>query len=258
MSDALNISRFAVYVNKLAKAGSENTSVRGGLFDLSFSFEKKGIHCILAPKYSGKTQIMDILSGSCTVDFGEVYVFGADPYRNRDAKKKIGYLRKDNTLYPNMTVFETMYFIGDTRGVEQGKLYRQIKEALELVGLDELRNKLVKNLTEFDKKKLSLAASLIGNPDLVLLDEPIVKSMSQDRRGELEDIILMLGRVKTVIITTDDCSIARSLAEDVVIISDGRVLATGSFEELDRKLADSENPIALEVLYNTLTTSANL
>ena len=257
MSDTLNLNRPAVYVNKLVKSGNENTYVRGGLFDLSFSFEKKGIHCILAPKYSGKTQIMDILSGSSASDSGEVYVFGTDPYRNRDAKKKIGYLRKDNTLYPNMTVFETMNFIGDSRGVEQGKLYRQIKEALDLVGLEELRNKLVKNLNEFDKKKLSLAAALLGNPDIILLDEPIIRGMSSERRGELEGIIMMLGRIKTVVLTTDDCAIARALAEDVVIISDGRVLATGSFEELDRNLADSANPITLEALYNTLTTTAN-
>lgn len=248
-------NRSAVYVNKLTKLAKENTYSRGELFDLSFSFEKKGVHCILAPKYSGKTQIMNILGGICEADEGEVLIFGADPYRNRDVKKKIGYLRKDNTLYSDMTVFEIMNFVGDTRSVESGKLYRQIKEALELVGLEDVKNKLVRNITEFDKKKLSLGAALLGNPDLLLLDEPIVRNMSQERRGELEQIILMLGRIKTVIITTDDCSIARALADDVVIISDGRALAEGSFEELDRRLADSEIPITLEALYNTLTSA---
>lgn len=254
MSDINKTSVSAVCVNKLTMSGNGDIYARGGLLNLSFSFAKKGVHCILAPKYSGKTQIMDILSGSDTADDGEICVFGGDPYRDRELKKKIGYLRKDNTLYSNMTAFEIMSFVGDTKGVEQGKLYRQIKEALELVGLDDVKNKLIVNLTEFDKKKLSLAAALLGNPDLLLLDEPINKNMSSERREELEQIIGMLGRIKTVIITTDDCSVARALGEDVVIISDGQVLANGSFEELDRKLADSDDPITLEALYDTLTS----
>ena len=257
MSDSYKTYDSLVCVENLTKSADGDAYSNGGFCELSFSFEKKGIHCILAPKYSGKTQILDILSGCDSEYEGDVDIFGRNPYLNIKAKKKIGYLRKNNTLYANMTVFETMSFVGDTRGVESGKLYRQIKEALELVGLDDLKNRLVGKLTEYDKKKLSIAAALLGNPDILLFDEPITKNMSDERRGELEQIISMLGRIKTVIITTDECSIARSLAEDVVIISDGQVLAKGRFEELDRKLAESDNPITLEALYNTLTyTSA--
>lgn len=256
MSDTYTLSDFAVYVNDLTKLSSEENGDGNGLYDLSFSFKKKGIHCILAPRRSGKTRIMNILCGCEAADSGEVCIFGADPYNNRKAKKKIGYLREDNTLYSNMTVFEIMDFVGGSRGVESGKLYRQIKEALDLAGLEELKNKLVSKLTAYERKKLSVAAALLGNPDVLLLDEPITKHMGDDKREELEEIIKMLGRIKTVVITTDDCSVARALAEDVVIISDGRVLAKGSFEELDRRLLDSENPITLEELYNTLTSAS--
>ena len=253
MSNDYNSCEYVVQIKDISRQQDGEMYGNSSISSVSFSFAKKGVHCILAPKYSGKTQIMDILSGCDRVDGGEVSVLGNDPYESSDIRRKIGYVRKENTLYPNMTVFEIMSFVGDTRKVEQGKLYRQIKEALELVGLDEVRNKLVANLTEYDKKKLSLAAALLGNPELILLDEPIVTKMSVDRREELERIISMLGRVKTVIVTTDDCAIARSLGEDVVIISDGAVLAQGSFDELDRRLSSSDEPTTLEALYNTLT-----
>ena len=254
MSDMCKKNDAVVSVCSLTKA-ADNVYGRSGLSDISFSFEKKGVHCILAPKYSGKSQIMNILSGSDKEYEGEVCIFGADPYRDLELRKKIGYLRRDNTLYSNMTVFETMSFVGDVKGVESGKLYRQIKEALELVGLEDIRNRLVANLNEYEKKKLSLGSALLGNPDILLLDEPVSGRMSAERREEIERIIAMLGRIKTVVITSDDCSVARSLAEDVVIISDGRVLAQGSFEELDKKLADSDSPTTLEALYDTLTAS---
>lgn len=253
MSDTYEMSELAVSVKNITKRVSKDIYGETELCGISFSFGKKGIHCILAPKNSGKTQIMDILAGCDKADEGEVCVLGSAPYGNADVKKKIGYVRKDNSLYSGMTAFELMSFVGEAKKIEQGKLYRQIKEALELVGLDEMRNKLLVKLNEYDRKKLLLAAALLGNPDLLLLDEPITVRMSAEHREELEEIIAMLGRIKTVIVTTDDCSIARALGEDVVIISDGRVLAKGSFESLDKKLAEADDPTTLETLYNTLT-----
>ena len=254
MSDVNNSYEYVVQVKDISRQQDRELYGRSSIHAVSFSFTKKGVHCILAPKYSGKTQIMDILAGCDRAYGGDVNVLGNDPYESPDTRRKIGYVRKENTLYPNMTVFEIMSFVGESRKVEQGKLYRQIKEALELVGLDGMRSKLVVSLNEYDKKRLSLAAALLGNPELILLDEPILAKTSEDRREELERIISMLGRVKTVIVTTDDCAIARSLGEDVVIISDGAVLAKGSLDELDRKLSSSDEPTTLEALYNTLTS----
>ena len=253
MSETLDARISAVYVKNVSKQNDKNTYDGSDLKDISFSFEKKGVHCILAPKGSGKTELMDILSGSSSVDSGEIAVFERSPYGNSEAKAKIGYLRQDNSLYENMTAVELMSFVGEVRRVEQGKLYRQIKEALELVGLDDSKNKLISNLTEYDRKKLSLASALLGNPDILLLDEPITARMSSERKEELLSIIAMLGRIKTVVVTTDSLTIARELCEDVVILSDGRVLAEGAFETIDRRLADSENPTTLETLYGSLS-----
>ena len=257
MSETLEKKTPAVFLKNVTRQGNKNDYDSAELKNISFSFEKKGVHCILAPKGSGKTQLMDILAGSSAVEEGTVEISGRSPYGNVDVKRNIGYLRQENSLYSNMTAFEIMSFVGETKKIDQGKLYRQIKEAFELVGLDELKNKLVSNLTEYDKKKLSLAAALLGNPELLLLDEPITARMTVERREELKSIISMLGRIKTVVVTTDSVSVTRELCKDVVILSDGRVLATGELEDIDRRLADSENPTTLETLYNSLSLGVN-
>lgn len=256
MVDIAEIKDLALYVKDLTKQGEEGLYGKAGLCDVSFSFEKKGIHCILAPKNSGKTQLMDILAGCDRADGGEAYVYGADILGDTEAKKRMGYLREEDALYPDMTADEIMSFVGETKKVESSKLYRQIKEALELVGLDGVKNKLVKNMTDYDCKKLSLAAALLGNPDILLLDEPITKRLIGERRDELEGLVRMLGKMKPVILTTDDYKLARSLGKDVVIISDGKVLAKGSFDALEEKLASSEQHTTLEALYNSLTAAS--
>ncbi len=256
MADIAEIRDFALYVKNITKQGEESLYGKAGLCEVSFSFEKKGIHCILAPKNSGKTQLMNILAGCDCADSGEAYVYGVGILGNPEAKKRIGYLRQENTLYSDMTAVEVMSFVGETKKVESSKLYRQIKEALELVGLDSIKNKLVKNMTEYDRKKLLLAAALLGNPDILLLDEPITGKVVGERKEELEGLVRMLGKMKPVVLTTDDYKLARSLGADVVIISDGKVLAKGSFDVLEHRLASSEQHTTLEALYNSLTAAS--
>ncbi|MBQ8850324.1 MAG: ABC transporter ATP-binding protein [Clostridia bacterium] len=256
MSEAVETKDIALFVKDITKKCEENIYGKASLSGISFSFEKKGIHGILAPKNSGKTQLMNIIAGCDGCDSGEIEIFGISAKDNIDAKKRIGYVQKYNVFYPNMTALETMNFVGETRRVESGKLYRQIKEAMELVGIDGIKNKLVKNMTDHDVKKLSLAAALLGNPDILLLDEIVIPRMSGDRKSELMGLIQMLGRMKTVVLTTDDYKLARELCDDIVIISDGCVLAKGSFESLDEKLSRSETPMSLEALYNSLASAS--
>lgn len=255
MSETIDSKAYALYVDGVTKNRDESIYERKGLNNISFRFEKKGVHGILVPKGSGKTELMNIIAG-CDMDHeGDVYILDTSVKENNGIKRKIGYVQKRSVFYPDMTVTEVMSFVGEVRKVAQGKLYRQIKEAMELTGIDEKKNRLVRNLNEFEQKKLSLAASLLGNPDILLFDETVTPNMSDERRTELEGIIKMLGKMKTVVLATDDYRIARSLCEDVVIIYDGSVLAKGSFEELDEKLSRSDVHTSLEALYNSLVSA---
>ena len=259
MSDAVESRDVALTVNSLTKKGQENIYGYNGLEEISFSFEKKGIHGILAPKGSGKTQLMNIISGCETYDDGAVLLFNTPvSVSDYEVKKRIGYVQKNNVFYPNMTAMEIMSFVGDSRRVEQGKLYRQVKEAMELTGIDGIKNRLVKNMTEYEQKKLSLAAALLGNPDIILLDELVTPKMNDGQLSALFGLIQMLGKMKTVILSTDSYKIAKELCEDVVIISDGKVLAKGRFDILEDKLKGSEDTASLEALYNSLAAASEI
>ncbi len=256
MSEAAQTREVALRVNELYCESDRDISGGGGLNNISFSFGKKGIHGILAPKDSGKTRLMDIIAGCSAADSGDVSVCGISVNEwPLDAKKKIGYVPKNSTFYSGMTATEILNFVGQTRGVDSGKLYRQIKEASELVGIDDIKNRLVKNMNEFEKKKLAIAAALLGNPELLLFDETVTPKMSETRKDELMGLLRMLGRLKTVVITTDDYRLARELCEDVVMLSDGQVLAKGSFDALEEKIKASDKNASLEMLYNSLVSA---
>ncbi len=209
--------------------------------DVSFSFRKGGIHGILSPFGVDASILFDLLSGircpdsvSMTLDGEAVDVFSVD------WKKKIGHIPKSPEFYRDLTVYEILDFVGEARGVSSDLRLRQIEEALELVGLDTLSARLVCRLSESEKKHLSLAAALLGNPSILLFDTPT---------PEFFDLIRMLGKHKTVILGGGDFEVMRELCEDVVILSDGTLLASGSFSELEETLAKKEKKQSLADVY---------
>ena len=192
--------------------------------DVSLSISKGEIHGILGPVGAGKTTLMEILSGSISADSGSVRMSGNPVGIGEKAvKARIGYMPERNSFFADMTVGEILNFVGDAKGVVSEKRYRQIKEALDLVGLSERQNRLVGHLSGEEIKRLSLAAALLGNPDILLLDEPI-PSVSAEKKEEFFGVIRMLGRIKTVVLATADYSTAKELCDDVTILSDGKTL----------------------------------
>lgn len=229
------------------------------LSGVSFSFGEKGVHGILGPRGSGKSMLAAILSGSIPPDSGSVMLFESDIFADsKAAKRKIGYVPESPSFYPDMTVAETLLFVGASRKVESAKLVRQIKEALSLTGLDALENRLVKKLTKTEKKLLAYSASVLGNPDVIIIDEicPMAEATEQ---FDFVELIKMLGRKKTVIIATEDYDVAEALCEDIVIISDGCVLANGKIDELNEKLIKSDaRYTSLEALYRDLVAASKI
>ena len=246
----------AVEALGLTKTGDENKI----LDSVSFSFNKKGVHGILAPAGGGKTALLDVIAcasdfdeGKLTVDGIEIKANGAGSKSAREAKKKIGYVRQRCEFYPEMTPVEILNFVGNARGEAPDKLARQIKEALELVGLEEVANRLVSRLSHTEEKMLGYAAAIVGNPDILIIDEPKSKATAE-KTEVINGIVRMFGKRKTVIIATEDYKTARALCDDVVILSDGSALAHGSFDELEEKLAkgDISKNATLESLYTSL------
>ena len=265
LSMYVNNNDVAVLIDGLNKKGGG----ADGLSGISLSITKKGTHGILGPRGSGKTALLDAISGTVPFDDGSIEIFGnvitpnlAKSLKSAELasiKKRVGYVRGEDGFYPELTASETLEFIGKVKGVESGKLTRQIKEALSLVGLDNYGDVLVVNLDIYSRRLLAIAASLLGNPDVILVDEPYVFTLGEmrEKREHIYGILTMLGRIKTVIVATSDFDVAKAVCSDVAIISAGKLLAVGSFEELEGRLAE-KGGATLKELYKSLTvTSVN-
>lgn len=218
------------------------------LEDVSFSIPAKGIHGILGPKGAGKSTLMDLLAACETANEGEILLQGATV---AEQKEKIGYVPEFPDFYARMTVLETLDFVGEIRGVSTDKRYRQIKEATELMGLESIQNRLIGRLTQEEIKKVALAAALLGNPEVVLIDEPLWGTTAVKQRDN-EQLLRMLGKHKTVVIASENFSMIRHLCEDVLILSEGSVIAQDTFEGLEEKLLRKEGAPSLEAVYESL------
>ena len=220
---------------------------KDALKDVSFSISPKGIHGILAPKGAGKSVLMDVLSGCDTADEGEILFQGSAEL----PKERIGYVPQDPDFYDRMTVLEALDFVGEVRGVPTDKRYRQMKEAIELIDLESVQDRLFGRLTKTEKKKVALAAALLGSTELILIDEPLWGE-SMTVQGENEKLLRMLGKHKTVLIASENFSLIRELCEDVLILSEGSVVAQDTFDALEEKLSRKGNAMSLEAVYASL------
>ena len=204
---------------------------------LSFTIQKGGVHGILGPCGAGKTTLMNIISGCLTPDSGSVILVDTDiteaPVM---AKRRVGYLPEVLPLYENMTARELLVFVAEAKKVPEDKIDKNVDKAMELTYIAELKGRLVKNLAPDARKLLGLAAAMLGNPDIILVDDP-TKGLNSRESAAIRDIIVQLGEVKTVIVSSSDVSELREICADLVILSDGRKIAEGSIEELERRLS---------------------
>lgn len=213
---------------------------------INFSIEEKGVYAILGKKGHGKSVLAALLAGCYEADEGIVAyndtVLDPNDKKSKRLKKKIGYVPEICFFPADMTVFELLDFTGKMRGVSPDKRSRQIKEALELLLLTEKREALVKGLTVTEKKRLSFANALVGNPSVLILDEPIANASAEDAEL-IKDLISMLGEKKVIIILTDRTSDADALASQIGIMSDGELVLWESLEQIKLKLDGDRNAL---------------
>ena len=210
------------------------------LEDITLSFESGGIHGILGPKGAGKSTFVDIISGCTLPTSGSVSLDGKDSFYDFEAKKKISYLPEMPPLYPNMTVYEYLVFVGEAKGVDYDKLYRNVNSVMELTYIENIKNTVIKNLSKGDRKRVGIAQTMLGNPDVIILDEPFAY-LSPEQTREMCDMIKKLGEIKTLIISTQRLSDVLALCSDVAILSDGKLLAHDTIENLEKNLGRAES-----------------
>jgi ABC-2 type transport system ATP-binding protein len=214
----------AIAVRGLRKSYGELEAVRG----VDFEIEQGEVFGLLGPNGAGKTTTVEILEGYRRRDAGEVTVLGHDPQRpGPDFRQRIGVVLQQSELWPNITVREThKIFAG------YYERPRDVDEVIELVGLTEKRDARIKTLSGGQKRRLDLGIALVGDPDLVFLDEPTTGFDPAARRAAWEMIrsLRLLG--KTVLLTTHYLDEAEQLADRVAVMRDGAIVKIGTPREL--------------------------
>ena len=209
---------------------------------LSFEINEKGVYTFLSRSASARTALAGILAGINAPDSGSVLYKDTDLFEKngKGIKAKIGYLPKECFLYPEMTAYEALDFTGRMRGVGSDKRLRQIKEALELLELSHMSEVLVADMNNTERKRLMLANALIGNPSVIILDEPTEGAFSEDSEI-ICDVISMLGEKKVVLLFTEKISLANDLSDHIGIISGGEMVLWSSLDNIRETLGgDSE------------------
>jgi ABC-2 type transport system ATP-binding protein len=214
----------AIEVSGLRKAYGNLEAVR----EVDFSIEEGEVFGLLGPNGAGKTTTVEILEGYRKRDDGEVRVLGHDPERpGPDFRERIGVVLQQSEMWPNLTVREThAIFAGYYRAP------RDVDEVIALVGLREKASARVKTLSGGQKRRLDLGIALIGDPDLVFLDEPTTGFDPQARRAAWEMIRSLRSLGKTVLLTTHYLDEAEQLSDRVAVMREGRIVRVGTPAEL--------------------------
>ncbi len=213
--------------------------------DVNFSISKGEIVGFLGPNGAGKSTIMNILTGYISLTEGSATIGGYDILKNPElAKRHIGYLPEQPPLYLDMTVREYLNFIYDLKKVKFPK-GPHIDEICKLVSIDHVEKRLIKNLSKGYRQRVGIAQALVGNPDVLILDEPTV-GLDPKQIIEIRKLIAALGKHHTVILSSHILSEIQAVCQRILIINDGEIVADDTAANLSRNLS-KEHSLSLKV-----------
>lgn len=202
---------------------------------------------LLGPNGAGKTTTVSVISGLVTPDAGEVLIEGRKVASDTDpVKRKIGLVPQDMALFDKLSARDNLEFFAALYSIHGAALKRAITDALELVGLSDRAGDKVETFSGGMKRRLNLAAALLHDPQILLLDEPTVGVDPQSRNAIFENLETLKKRGKTLVYTTHYMEEAERLCDRIVIIDHGRVIADDTLQGLHR-LLPVQNVLAVEL-----------
>lgn len=212
-----------IEVNSLTKQYGDKRGVR----DISFKIDEGEIVGFLGPNGAGKSTTMNIITGYLSATSGSAKIGGIDVLENPlEAKKQIGYLPELPPLYLDMTVKDYLDFVYELKGAKARapEQKKHIKNICELVGITEVYNRVIRNLSKGYRQRVGLAQALIGDPEVLILDEPTV-GLDPRQIVEIRDVIRELGKKRTIILSTHILPEVEQVCERVLVIKEGRIIA---------------------------------
>lgn len=215
----------------------KNYGTKYALDDISFSVKKGEIVGFLGPNGAGKSTTMNILTGYLSSTSGEAKVGGIDILENPgEAKKLIGFLPEQPPLYVDMTVNEYLNFVYE---IKNCKLNREahIAEVRQVTKIDDVKNRLIKNLSKGYRQRVGIAQALIGNPPVIIFDEPTV-GLDPKQIIEIRNLIRNLGQTHTVILSTHILSEVQAVCDRIIIINEGKIIADEKTESITQAVEE--------------------
>ena len=204
---------------------------------LSFRVEKGQIYGFLGPNGAGKSTTMNILTGYLAPTEGTVTIDGTDIQKEpEEAKKKIGYLPEIPPLYTEMTVEEYLKFAAELKKLPRAERKEQVEQVMEMTQITDMRGRLIRNLSKGYRQRVGLAQAILGNPEVIILDEPSV-GLDPKQIIEIRDLIRKLGENHTVILSSHILSEVSAVCDHIMIISHGQLVASDSPEGLQKLMS---------------------
>ena len=209
------------------------------LDNISFKIKEGEIIGLLGPNGAGKSTTMNIITGYIEQTSGDVTVAGYDMLKKaKKAKREIGYMPEGVPLYTDLTVKEFVTYMAELKKVNKKEKKEKVQNVLKQVGIDDVQNKLIRNLSKGYKQRVSMAGALVGDPKILILDEPTV-GLDPKQVTEIRALIKKFGKKHTVIISSHILSEISQICNKVIIINKGKIVAIDKPENLEKKVAGS-------------------
>ena len=207
--------------------------------DISFTINDGEIVGLLGPNGAGKSTTMNMLTGFIEQTEGGIIVDGYNMLKKpKKAKKEIGYMPEGVPLYSDLTVKEFITYMAEIKNVNKKERKEKIEKIIENTGLKDVQNKLTKNLSRGYKQRVSLAGALVGEPKILILDEPTV-GLDPKQITEIRSLIKELGKTHTVILSSHILSEVSQICNKVIIINKGNIVAVDTPENLENKVSNN-------------------
>ncbi len=214
--------------------------------NINFTIKDGEVVGFLGPNGAGKTTTMNMITGFIEPTEGQIIINGFDIVKkSKKAKKQIGYMPEGVPLYTELTAREFVNYMAELKDVKAKERKEAVEKVIEETGLKDVQNKLIKNLSRGYKQRVSMAGALVGNPEVIILDEPTV-GLDPKQITEIRSLIKELGKKHTVILSSHILSEVSQICERVIIINHGKIVAIDTPENLENKTKE-KNTILVTV-----------
>lgn len=231
-----------INVRNLTKNYGNVKAVKG----ISFDVEMGHVYGFLGPNGAGKSTTMNMICGCLAPSEGSVTIDGCDILEDAvEAKSHIGYLPEIPALYMDMTPYEMLEFVGAAKKLSGDELYDEIDYVMEKTKITDVEDRLIKNLSKGYRQRVGIAVALMGDPDIIILDEPTV-GLDPLQIMEIRDLIRELGEEHTVILSSHILQEISAVCDRVIMISRGTIVADDSLENLLKTADDGTKKLKIE------------